>query len=544
MLPVADTEDGDDRRFDLGSFLLWLGALALVTVAMLTVRARLDKAHIALGYLLVVLGAGASTGRRIGVGLSVVAFLCFNYFFLPPYHSLVVAQPLDWIVLVAFLVTGIVAAQLLARARADAALARLRTAEVDRLSAVGAEALNAGRAEDALTAITEVMRATLHVARGEIFVPGGTGGMTIVASAGAPRPASDGAEPTGPYSLRMGGTQLVEWVAGSGRSAQERMDGGVRVSNEDVDTGGPLGLDVRGARALLLPLRVRDRTVGVLRLAGDEPISIDRAQARFLVALSYYAALGIERLRLEGEAEHAHALREADELKNALLASVSHDLRTPLTTIKALAHDLRKDGDDRAATIEDEADRLNRFVADLLDLSRLNAGSFTVSPEDNAVEDLFGAALQRVSGTLRQRGLHVEVDAGEPLLVGRFDFVHSLRIVVNLLENAAKFSPDGSTIDLGAERCGDEIRIAVADRGPGVAPGEEERIFEPFYRPGGRFDSGGAGLGLSIARRMAEAQGGTVRYAPREGGGSVFELRLPAAGAVDRAGEGAQPASL
>jgi len=545
VLSVATgTQDDGERRFDLASFLLWLGALALVTLAMLTVRARLDKAHIALGYLLVVLGAGASTGRRIGVGLSVVAFLCFNYFFLPPYHSLVVAQPLDWIVLVAFLVTGIVAAQLLARARADAALARLRTAEVDRLSAVGAEALNAGRAEDALTAITEVMRATLHVARGEIFVPGGTGGMTIVASAGAPRPASDGAEPTGPYSLRMGGTQLVEWVAGSGRSAQERMDGGVRVSNEDVDTGGPLGLDVRGARALLLPLRVRDRTVGVLRLAGDEPISIDRAQARFLVALSYYAALGIERLRLEGEAEHAHALREADELKNALLASVSHDLRTPLTTIKALAHDLRKDGDDRAATIEDEADRLNRFVADLLDLSRLNAGSFTVSPEDNAVEDLFGAALQRVSGTLREHGLHVEVDAGEPLLVGRFDFVHSLRIVVNLLENAAKFSPDGSTIDLGAERRGDEIRIAVADRGPGVAPAEEERIFEPFYRPGGRFDSGGAGLGLSIARRMAEAQGGTVRYAPREGGGSVFELRLPAAGAVDRAGEGAQPASL
>jgi len=115
---------------------------------------------------------------------------------------------------------------------------------------------------------------------------------------------------------------------------------------------------------------------------------------------------------------------------------------------------------------------------------------------------------------------------------------------VNLLENAAKFSPDGSTIDLGAERRGDEIRIAVADRGPGVAPAEEERIFEPFYRPGGRFDSGGAGLGLSIARRMAEAQGGTVRYAPREGGGSVFELRLPAAGTGDRAGEGAQPASL
>ena len=548
MIPPAspaalDTHDEDgERRFDIVSFLLWLGGLALVTLAMLSVRASLDKAHIALGYLLVVLGAGASTGRRIGITLSVVAFVCFNFFFLPPYHSLVVAQPLDWIVLVAFLATGIVAAQLLARARADAALARQRSTEVDRLSAVGAEALNAGRAEDALTSIADMMRATLRVARGEVFVPGRSGGTSLVAAAGAP--ATPHVESTGPYALRMGGQQLVEWVAGSGRSALERMDGGVRVSTEGADASDLLGLDANGARALLLPLRVRDRTVGVLRLGGDEPITIDRGQARFLVALSYYAALGVERLRLEGEAEHARALREADELKNALLASVSHDLRTPLTTIKALAHDLRMEGHERAATIEDEADRLNRFVADLLDLSRLNAGSFTVAPEVNTVEDLFGAALRRVSGTLRERRLRVEADAGEPLLVGRFDFVHSLRIVVNLLENAARFSPDGATIDLGAVREGDELRIAVADRGPGVPPGEEERIFEPFYRPGGKFDSGGAGLGLSIARRMAEAQGGTVRYEPREGGGSVFVLRLPATSVGDTSTEGVEPASL
>ena len=542
--PAAFQAHDEERRFSVASFLLWLGALALVTIAMLTVRMSLEKVHVALGYLLVVLGAAASTGRRIGVALSLVAFLCFNFFFLPPYHTLVIAQPLDWIVLVAFLVTGIVAAQLLARARADAALARQRTAEVDRLSAVGAEALNAGRAEDALTAIAEVMRATLHVARGEVFVPGVSEGVTLVAAAGAPRPESEAAEPTGPYTLRMGGTQLVEWVAGSGRSALERMDGGVRVSSDDADASAPLGLDVRGARALLLPLRVRDRTVGVLRLAGDEPISIDLAQARFLVALSYYAALGVERLRLEREAEHAQALREADELKNALLASVSHDLRTPLTTIKALAHDLREEGHDRAGTIEDEADRLNRFVADLLDLSRLNAGSFRVSPEVNAVEDLFGAALQRVTGTLRERGLHVDADAGEPLLVGRFDFVHSLRIVVNLIENAAKFSPEGATIDLRADRRGDDLRIVVADRGTGVAAGEEERIFEPFYRPAGQPDTGGAGLGLSIARRMAEAQGGTVRYQPRAGGGSVFELLLPATSVADPAAEPARSASL
>jgi len=543
-LPVADEGDDEERRFSLRAFLLWLGALGLVTIAMLSVRDSLDKAHVALGYLLVVLGAGASTGRRIGVALSVAAFVLFNFFFLPPYHSLFVARALDWLVLAAFLVTGIVAAQLLARARADAALARQRSAEVDRLSAVGAEALNAGRAEEALTAVAEVMRKTLHVARCEIFVPGQAERVTLVASAGALAAPSEPVDRSGPYALAMGGVQLLEWVVGSGRAALERLDGGVRVSAEEDSAHSVLGLDVANARALLLPLRVRDRTVGVLRLVHDGALSLDTAQMRFLVALSYYAALGVERLRLEGEAQHAQALRESDELKNAVLASVSHDLRTPLTTIKALAHDLRMEGHERAATIEEEADRLNRFVADLLDLSRLNAGSFDVTPEVNAVEDLVGAAIQRASGMLRGHELRVALDTAEPLLVGRFDFVHALRVLVNLLENAVKYSPLGSTIELGAERVGDEIRLAVADRGAGVRAGEEERIFEPFYRPPGQPDTGGAGLGLSIARRMAEAQGGRVSYAPREGGGSVFVLELPATSIGDAPAEGTRAASL
>jgi two-component system sensor histidine kinase KdpD len=283
-----------------------------------------------------------------------------------------------------------------------------------------------------------------------------------------------------------------------------------------------------------VPLEAHARSVGMLALRHSEPIALDAGARRFLSALAYYAALGLERVRLVAEAERAEALRVADRLKDALLASVSHDLRTPLTTIKALAHDLRMEGDDRAATIEEEADRLNRFVADLLDLSRLNGGAFTVRPEINAVEDLVGAALQRASGMLGEHGLKVALDTREPLLLGRFDFVHSLRIVVNLIENAVKYSPAGSVIELSAERQGDVVRIAVADRGMGVPAGEEERIFEPFYR-GVRIADGGTGegLGLSIARRMAEAQGGTVRHEPREGGGSVFVLRLPAADVAD-----------
>src|SRR5215212_1900899 len=145
---------------------------------------------------------------------------------------------------------------------------------------------------------------------------------------------------------------------------------------------------------------------------------------------------------------------------------------------------------------------------------------------------------------VREHTVHAALDTAEPLLVGRFDFVHALRVLVNLIENAAKYSPAGSTIELGAERRGDELLITVADRGAGVPVGEEERIFEPFYRPRGQPDTGGAGLGLSIARRMAEAQGGTVKYEPRDGGGSVFVLRLPAASVTDAPATDPRAASL
>ena len=249
--------------------------------------------------------------------------------------------------------------------------------------------------------------------------------------------------------------------------------------------------------------------------------------------MAYYAALAVERVRLTAEAGRAEVLRETDRLKDALIASVSHDLRTPLTTIKALAHDLRGGGDERAATIEDEADRLNRLVADLLDLSRLQAGGVPVHLEFTAVDDLVGALLQRVSGALQGQELKVSVE-GDDILVGRFDLVHSLRILVNLVENAHKYSPPDTPIELRVRREDGALAFAVGDRGAGVAADQRERIFEPFYRaPGSPPDVGGAGLGLTIARRLAEAQQGTLTFEPRPAGGSLFTLRLPAADLTD-----------
>lgn len=329
---------------------LAFSSLAAAAAILFAFRADLDKAHVALLFLLVVLASSASGGRVLGASIAVVAFLIFDWFFLPPYNTLLVRNPLDWVVLVAFLVTSFVAAELLYRARAE-------------------------------------------------------------------------------------------------RAAVER----------------------------------------------------------------------------------AEALREADKLKDALLASLSHDLRTPLTTIKALAHELQPLGDERTLIIEEQADRLNRLVTDLLDVARLDGGALPLDIQVNAADDLLGAVVQHVSGRPDRHRLKVALDDPSSLSLGRFDFVHSLRILANLVDNALKFAPVDTPVDVTGGIDGGEIVFRVADHGTGIPAAERERLFTPFYRPAGRAaDAGSAGLGLSIARRLAEAQNGTLGYNDRQGGGAVFELRLPA----------------
>lgn len=333
------------------TWITWLGMLLLAALGLFAVRGAVDKAHVTLILLLVVLGGSASGGRALGVTISILSFFVFDWFFLPPYGTLVIRNPLDWLVLVTFLVTSLVAAELLYRARAE-------------------------------------------------------------------------------------------------RIAEERVA----------------------------------------------------------------------------------ALREADRLKDALLASVSHDLRTPLTTIKALAHELSDGRDERATIIEEQADRLNRFVSDLLDAARLSSGTFPLDVQLNAVDDLIGATVQQFAGRPDRDRIHASLERPDDLLVGRFDFVQALRIVTNLVENALKYAPVDTAVDLTAGRDNAVIVIRVADRGLGVAEGERDRIFDAFYRPANMSpDAGSAGLGLSIAHQLAALQQGELRYLPRPGGGSVFEVRLPAA---------------
>jgi two-component system sensor histidine kinase KdpD len=345
-------------------FWRWLAVLASVTLLLLMLRDRLSSAHVSLSLLLVVLLASADGGRRTGLSIAGGAFLVFNVLFLPPYGTLIIADPFDWLVLVAFFVTSVVASELLHRAQREAELARARAVDVERLAI---------------------------------------------------------------------------------------------------------------------------------------------------------------------EARDAVALREADRLKDALLASVSHDLRTPLTTIKALANDLASAGDERAMSIEEEADRLTAFVNDLLDVSQLRAGAWTLRLEPNEAEDLIGAALQSTRGITAGRAVRTSFDPRHPLLFARFDFAATLRIMANLLENAAKYSPAGAPIDIEVTRVDAELVLSVSDRGAGIAPAAVDQLFTPFTRGDTvRPETPGAGLGLAIAAGLARAQGGRLFVEPRDGGGSRFVLALPA----------------
>jgi two-component system sensor histidine kinase KdpD len=457
------------------TLLMWVGWLALVavaTVVMVTMRGRIDQPHVVLIYLLIILFASASAGRALGFTLACLGFILIDYYFQPPFAEVMVDKPVDWLALVSFLVTALVSTQLLARARAEAEESRRRAIEVETLARLGSATLSVGRAEDALLRIADVIRTTLGMSECRII------------------PAS---EPDSPAGLGM------------------------------------VGRPRDGVTRIVRALSVQDRAVGSLVLANETPVELDAAQLRFLDAITYYAALAVDRVRLVAEAEHAEALREAARLKDVVLASVSHDLRTPLTTIKALAQSSAMQGNKSAAAIEEQADRLTRMVNDLLDLSRLKGGGFAAKPEINTAEDLIGAAVRQTRGLFGDRALRTVIDLNSPALVGHFDFSQSLRVLCNLLENAVRYSAPGESIELEARRDGDELVFSVADRGPGINEDDVSRVFEPFYRAKNATpDAGRAGLGLSIARTLAEIQGGAVTYRRREGGGSVFSLRLPA----------------
>ncbi|HEV2010094.1 MAG TPA: ATP-binding protein, partial [Candidatus Limnocylindria bacterium] len=290
-------------------------------------------------------------------------------------------------------------------------------------------------------------------------------------------------------------------------------------------------------RRHILPIRAGDRAVGqlvVVRRRGTRPLG--ERDGRFLGVVATQLASLAERAELQRHATEAEVLRQANELKTALLNAVSHDMRTPLASIKASAGSLRQrdvawtdaDRDEFAQAIEQQADRLDRIVANLLDLSRMEAGALRPQRALHDVGTLVEDVLERLHEQTAQHPVVVSI--AEDLPPVSLDYVEIDQVLSNLVENAAKYAPAGTSIDIAARRVGDEVEIAATDRGPGVPADAVSRLFEPFFRvrqSGG--GPAGLGLGLAVAKGLVEAHGGQISVRARAGGGARFAFTLPLA---------------
>jgi two-component system sensor histidine kinase KdpD len=306
------------------------------------------------------------------------------------------------------------------------------------------------------------------------------------------------------------------------------------------DHGEPAGRHsetLPNAEMLFLPMKTGQGIVGVLGVQRENSSApFDPSERRMLDALIDQAAVAIERANLNEEMRAARVLAETEKLRSALLSSISHDLRTPLSSILGSVTSLLSDGAhfsdaarrDLLVTIQEEGERLNRFVGNLLDMTRLESGALDVNRDWVEVGDLISTAVTATRARLADREVRIEVEPGLPLI--RVDFVLFQQVLLNLLDNAAKYAPFGTVVKLTARREDDTVVIEVIDDGPGVPPEDLERIFDKFYRVrGGERQVAGTGLGLSICRGIVDAHGGEInaRSPVAHGRGAAFVIRLP-----------------
>ncbi|MDH7570102.1 MAG: DUF4118 domain-containing protein [Armatimonadota bacterium] len=482
------------------------GGVALASVVFRAARPLLDAPHASLLYLLVVAVVAYTAGAGPAVLASLLSFFSWNYFFIEPRRSLFVHDPRDLIALTVFLVVALLVGGLAGRAREEALSARQRERETAVLYEISSAA---GSEMDASAVIRRVLQLVVRVT-------GVQGGAVLTADAAdEPTPAAI-VHP----SLH---TAVPQWEEEARRVLQ---------------TGVPTGWDPPGDQGpVYLPLTVGGRVAGVLLIdPGSAERRLTWADRKLILAGAGHIAVALERQRLAAEAAAAEAFRSAEEFRNTLLSSVSHDLRTPLASIKAAANSLLESGDAQSPdarrelleAIDGEVDRLNTFVGALLDISRLEAGAWEPRKEWHDLTEIIGTVLGRLPEESASR-VQVTIAPDVPLVPA--DEVQLGQALWNVLENALKFSPPSAPVEVEAYAAEpDTLRIAIADRGPGIPPGEEERIFQKFYRAAGdRRPPGvpGSGLGLAITRGVIEAHGGKIRALPRPGGGALFEISLP-----------------
>jgi two-component system sensor histidine kinase KdpD len=487
----------------------WLRYLASVllvgagTLLNALVRPLFSPTNLVMIYLLVVVVAAIYLGRGPSFLAAVLSVAAFDYFLVPPQFTLAVSDTEYLLTFVGLLVVSLVISSLTARTREQAKAAERRETQTAELYALSRDLAVAAGLD---TILQNVLTHVSQTFSREVAVL-------------LPDESRQAVEPcaiTPNFTLSENELAVAAWVFQHGQPA-----------GRGTDT-----LSAAGVR--YLPLKTARGTIGVLGMRPPDPDSrLGPDQLHLLEAFASQAALAVERTQLAEQARQAELLQATERLQTALLNSISHDLRTPLVSITGALSSLQEDDVelDEAARRNlaenalEEAKRLNRLVGNLLDMTRIEARALKVAREPCDVQDVIGAALQPLEDRLHSRPLTIDVPPDMPLVP--LDFVLVAQVLVNLLDNALKYSAAGTPIEVLARVDGTEAHIQVADRGVGIPPDDLERVFDKFYRVQRPGQVSGTGLGLSICKGIVEAHGGRIWASNRDGGGTVVTVALP-----------------
>jgi len=449
---------------------------------------HVNQTTVALSFLLAILAVSAVWGMVVPVVMSVAAMLLFNYFFLPPIGTFTIADPQNWVALFAFLFTSIMGSQLSARIRKEANAAHGRRRELERLYAFSQKLLGEGNVIQLMNAIPNFLVDTFEAGAAELFVP----------------------QKDKFYRSGYGAAQIDE----------EQMKAAF-LRDETVSD------NLQGL--YFLPIRMGVKPIGSLGISGA------RLSRQTLDAISSLVAIAMERARAVEQIGETEAERQGERLKSALLDSIAHDFRTPLTAIKAAATDLLASSSTQnhqqhelLTIINEECDRLNHLVEEAAEMARLEAGELQLHLKPLAVAEIIDAAVQHLRKSLGDRQIIVKVGPEVPQV--RADLDRTKDILVQLIDNAHLYSPKDQPVTISADTTGDFVTLSVADRGPGIDPFEQGLIFDKFYRGRDqRYQVRGTGMGLPIARAIVAAHGGNISVTSQLGHGSVFSFTLPVA---------------
>jgi len=499
-------------------------ALVVVVAVTLTIRFVNTFSHVSNISDLYVIGIAVLAARRglyPAVLASLLAFLGYDWFFITPFYTLTVDDPSEYVALVTLLVTSIATGQLLAVVRRRVTEARRHQTQTELLYEVSQAALSRSDVAEVYALALRRLCESLGLVWSQLFVRNGSK-LDAVAQFGTPVQAFDA------RYLRQ---RVVEEARQIG--VWQQIPNNVRIVSElDIEAGQASSPEGGALVEVYIPLSIEDQVEGVLVVGGKatgDPLSGE--EARFLQAFSNQLATAVQRDRLADQRARARALEESDRLKSALVSSVSHELKTPLTAIKAsattLLHGSATDEapvrQELAEAINRETDRLTRLVGNLLDMSRLEAGALQPRIEWVSIADVVADVLDRMEPVVREHPVNVEI--ADEIPESPMDFVMISQVLTNLLDNAARYSPEGARIVISANVSREQLRVSVFNEGSSVPPDELDRVFEKFHRVSTA--PGGTGLGLAIVRGIVEAHHGQI-WAENVGrSGVAFRFTLP-----------------